>query len=47
MTKITHGQFMRTTRRFKIVYWKVIGAVEIWTLDWELVKVRFLKLKKQ
>ena len=47
MTQITPDQFIRTTRRFHLIYWQAIGAVEIWTLDWELVKVRFLKLKKQ
>ena len=47
MTQITPGQLMRTTRRFNIVYWQAIGAVEVWTLDWRLVRVRFLKLKKQ
>ena len=47
MTQIAPGQFIRTTRRFNIVYWQAIRAVEIWTLDWELVRVRFLKLKKQ
>ncbi len=47
MTQITPGQFIRTTRRFHLIYWQAIGAVEIWTLDWRLVMVRFLKLKKQ
>ena len=46
MTQITPGQFIRKTRRFKIVYWQAIGAVEVWTLDWRLVMVRFLKLKR-
>ena len=45
MKQITPGQFIRTTRRFKIVYWQAIGAVEIWTLDWRLVRVRFLRHK--
>jgi len=45
MTQITPGQYIRTTRRFKIVYWQAIGAVEIWTLEWELVRAIFLKLK--